>query len=113
MNTADKLNQIVAKNFTYVSVSYIDANAELHFDHFVVLTPSKPVARQAAEAIVAQRIGQAVLPPRSKLNYGVANSGATVSLYPRNYVREAKTMAQETPERVYAVESTTTIQVSA
>lgn len=116
MDANTKLDAIKAKNFTYVSVSYLvdpegwdltaGYSATLKFDRFVVLTPSRPIARQAAEQIIQKRIGQPIV---KRLNHGVPNSGATCSLYPRNYVGWAKAMVQNDPDSVYAVEAQMTV----
>ena len=108
----DKAAAIAAKDFTYVSVSYLTEpderakadghNTSLKFDHFIILTPSKPLARQAAIEIVRQRIGQPVV---AKLSHGKPNSGATVNLYPRNYVGWAKDILKKDPSSVYTVQT--------
>lgn len=115
MTKEEKFEKIAAKDFTYVSVHYIDGDGELQFDKFVVLTPSKPEARRAVDAIVPQRLGEAgkIMWHRgARLNHGVPNSGATVSLYPRNYVVEAKHMLRDTPSNVYVVKFETSVSFS-
>ena len=118
-----KLDQINAREFTYVSVSYY-IDRELKFDSFVVLTPSKPLARQAAEQLVQTRLGITdIVPQATRKNWQTARlsaedgldgrNHADIHLYVKNYIDWSRNMVINRPQDVYNVAAPQTVTVAA
>jgi hypothetical protein len=132
--TADqKLAEITAKNFTYVTATYFDPNQprtedydlpctdRMVHDRFIVLSPSLPVVRSAARQIALSRLPEGAYladDPEGAYNKAYPGNGigrgrdGALSFYPRNYVLDAKAMVKADPSDVYALTVQTSVSFS-